>query len=395
MAKAQQSPEDKKRLAKKRQKEKESSQKRPFEAAPAAPDQMQADRSLLQSTMGNTAVGQMLANPSPAVQRTPEQQEESRQSGIQDIMNRPNTGAVQRVEEWERGRNVSRGAERGFSVGQSGRGAGQLSGNAFAGAQGGAHASASYNNVSGANAAFDIGAFVGAKADLNYTREGKLGVLSATGDAMVGALGTASGEISIGPKGISASGSAEAFVGARATASGSATILRGITISGNASATAGAGANISGTFTIQGGKIVIGGQLGATLGVGTDAGFKVEVTPSEVIDAILDIIAESTRRQLAPDAGFDPYSDAKDKTLRTINRLQAKKAMLHKSGKGKLNHQEFQKELDKSHKLQDALTVARLEANNGIREAIEQALGVNLAVRGRGQVENDPFIFQA
>ena len=320
------------------------------------------------------------------------------QTGIQQILNRPvagNDSAVQRNPEWEREAAVSRGPNRQFTVGQSGRGAGQLSGSGFAGGQANASASASYGAATGANATFDIGAFVGAKADLAYTREGRLGILSATGDAMVGAIGAASGSISIGPKGISASGSAEAFAGAKATASGSATILRGITISGNASATAGIGANISGTFTIQGGKIVIGGQLGATFGVGTEAGAQIEVNPSEVIDAILDIIAESTRRQLAPDANFDPYSDAKDKTVRIINNLKGKKAMLHKSGKGKLNYQEFQKAIDVSHKMQDALTVARLEANNGIREAIEQLIGVNLAVRGRGQIENDPFIFQA
>ncbi|THA24210.1 hypothetical protein E4198_05155 [Streptomyces sp. RKND-216] len=117
--------------------------------------------------------------------------------------------------------------------------------------------------------------------------EGKYqaGLFEASGKAegMVGADANVRG--SVGPDGVHVGG--EAFAGAKAGVEGHASVA-GVGVGGNAEAWAGIGFEANLDAGMQNGKLVIGGDLGAALGVGAKAGVSVEIDPGKVTDAVSD-----------------------------------------------------------------------------------------------------------
>lgn len=137
-------------------------------------------------------------------------------------------------------------------------------------------------------------AFAGAKSEGEATMALKAGQLGfdgkATYEAMAGAEAGAEGKISVGLEGISASGKAEAFAGAKVKAGAEASLTYHgkilVKISGELEASAGVGGTIEGEFTIKNGKLIISGQLAATLGLGAGAMGSVEIDFSAIAEAI-------------------------------------------------------------------------------------------------------------
>jgi hypothetical protein len=137
-------------------------------------------------------------------------------------------------------------------------------------------------------------AFAGAKSEGEATIGLKAGQLGfdgkATYEAMAGAEAGAEGKVSIGLSGISASGKAEAFAGAKVKAGAEASLTYHgkilVKISGELEASAGVGGTIEGEFTVKNGKLVISGQLAATLGLGAGAMGSVEIDFNAIAEAI-------------------------------------------------------------------------------------------------------------
>jgi hypothetical protein len=115
--------------------------------------------------------------------------------------------------------------------------------------------------------------------------EGKYqaGLFEASGKAegMVGADANVRG--SIGVDGVHVGG--EAFAGAKAGVEGHASVA-GVGVGGDAEVWAGVGVEANLDVGMHNGKMVIGGDLGAALGVGAKLGVSVEIDPGKVTDAV-------------------------------------------------------------------------------------------------------------
>ena len=116
-------------------------------------------------------------------------------------------------------------------------------------------------------------------------------------EALAGASAEAEGKVELGLGGISAKGKAEAFAGAKIEGKLGANLsYKGKTllkIGGKLEASAGVGGKIEGEFTFKDGKLVIGGSLAATLGLGGGGSLKVEVDFKEIGNAMLSIIIDA------------------------------------------------------------------------------------------------------
>lgn len=157
-------------------------------------------------------------------------------------------------------------------------------------------------NAFGIAAEGKVYAFAGAKSEGEATMELQAGQLGFNGkaeyEAMAGAEAGAEGKVSIGLEGISASGKAEAFAGAKVKAGAETSLTYHgkilIKISGELEASAGVGGTIEGEFTVKNGKLVISGQLAATLGLGAGAMGSVEID----FNAIAEAIGEKLKTQI-------------------------------------------------------------------------------------------------
>ncbi|MFR9674173.1 putative T7SS-secreted protein [Streptomyces sp. TR02-1] len=150
-------------------------------------------------------------------------------------------------------------------------------------------------NLLGADAKFTAGTHGGnavaeasGKAYLAQgSAEGKYeaGVFEASGKAegMVGAQARAQGIA--GKNGVH--GEFEAFAGAKAAIEGHASVA-GVGVGGTAEAWAGVGVDADLDLGYENGKFVVGGELGAALGVGAKLGGSVEIDPGKVADAAED-----------------------------------------------------------------------------------------------------------
>lgn len=92
----------------------------------------------------------------------------------------------------------------------------------------------------------------------------------------------------------------DGFVGAKAGVEGHADV-GGIGAGGSAEVRAGIGATATFDAGMKDGKFVIGGELGATLGIGGNVSGQVEIDPGKVIDSVGDI---------ADKVGLDDVGDA-------------------------------------------------------------------------------------
>ncbi|MYT73158.1 MULTISPECIES: putative T7SS-secreted protein [unclassified Streptomyces] len=119
------------------------------------------------------------------------------------------------------------------------------------------------------------------------TAEGKYeaGLFEASGKAQAFAGVDASAKASIGTDGAHLGG--EALAGAKASAEGHASVA-GVGVGGTAEGWAGAGVSAHADAGMEDGKLVIGGDVGAALGLGGKVGWQVEIDPSKVADAVDD-----------------------------------------------------------------------------------------------------------
>ncbi|AZQ36558.1 hypothetical protein EJ357_26515 [Streptomyces cyaneochromogenes] len=108
--------------------------------------------------------------------------------------------------------------------------------------------------------------------------------LGGKASASVGA--EASAKASVGRDGVHAG--FDGFAGAKAGVEGHADV-GGIGAGGSAEVRAGIGATATFDAGMKDGKFVIGGELGATLGIGGNVSGQVEVDPGKVIDSVGDI----------------------------------------------------------------------------------------------------------
>lgn len=138
------------------------------------------------------------------------------------------------------------------------------------------------------NAQFEAGVYAGASASGEV--EGNVGFIpfEARGAAAAGAEGTAAGDLTIGAEGVGASAAADAFLGASADAQGKIGSDRYGSVGGGASASAGVGAHADFSGNVGWDEVSFGADVGATLGIGTDAGFEVSFNPSGVADQVSD-----------------------------------------------------------------------------------------------------------
>lgn len=149
-------------------------------------------------------------------------------------------------------------------------------------------------NAFGLAAEGKVYAFAGARSEGEANMELQAGQLGFNGkaeyEAMAGAEAGAEGKVSIGLSGISASGKAEAFAGVKVKAGAEASLTYHgkilFKISGALEASAGVGGTIEGEFTIKNGRLVISGQLAATLGLGAGAMGSVEIDFNAIAEAI-------------------------------------------------------------------------------------------------------------
>lgn len=140
----------------------------------------------------------------------------------------------------------------------------------------------------------------GAKSEGEVTATLQAGDLGFDGqakyEALAGAEAGAEGKLEIGLDGIAVTGKAECFAGAKVKGSAATSMTyKGkvlIKISGELEASAGVGGSIEGEFSIKGGKLVLGGKLAGTLGIGGGAGAKVEIDFKEIAKAIFSIIKD-------------------------------------------------------------------------------------------------------
>ncbi|MET8471995.1 putative T7SS-secreted protein [Streptomyces sp. NPDC006422] len=119
------------------------------------------------------------------------------------------------------------------------------------------------------------------------TAEGKYeaGLFEAAGKAQAFAGADASAKASVGLDGAHLGG--EAFAGAKASAEGHASVA-GVGVGGTAEGWAGAGVSAHVDAGMEDGKLVIGADVGAAIGVGGKLGGQVEVDPGKVVDAVGD-----------------------------------------------------------------------------------------------------------
>ena len=134
-----------------------------------------------------------------------------------------------------------------------------------------------------------------AKVDL---KAGDLGVHGGVAiEGFQGAKVGIEGKFGLGLDGIEAAGKLESFAGAKTKQSGSASIsVKGKTlfkISGELEESIGVGGTIEGVFELKNGKLVIGGKLAATLGIGGGAGLKIEVDFKEIGKALIGCIKDA------------------------------------------------------------------------------------------------------
>lgn len=115
--------------------------------------------------------------------------------------------------------------------------------------------------------------------------EGKYeaGPFEASGAAQASVGAEANAAASVGLTGVHAN--VDAFAGARASAEGHASVA-GVGVGGTAEAWAGIGAEANVDFGMHDGKFVIGGEVGAALGVGGKLGASIEIDPEKVSDAV-------------------------------------------------------------------------------------------------------------
>lgn len=143
-------------------------------------------------------------------------------------------------------------------------------------------------------------AFAGAKATGEGAASVKLGDAEAKaaveGTAMAGASAEAKGNFKIDLTGVELSGKAEAFAGVKAEASAKGTAsYKGRQIfaaKGTIGVSAGIGGTAEGAFGFHKGKLTIKGDVAATLGIGTEVGFEVEIDFYELALAIGDVIVQ-------------------------------------------------------------------------------------------------------
>ncbi len=136
----------------------------------------------------------------------------------------------------------------------------------------------------------------GAEGKATGTITAKLGnfavPLELEGTAFAGAKAGASGKAVISLTGIAASGKAEAFAGVKTSATGALSFKHKdktlIKLSGEIGVNAGAGGKAAGKFEFENGKLVIGGHLLASLGIGGEAGAELEVDFVAIGEALVD-----------------------------------------------------------------------------------------------------------
>ncbi len=137
-------------------------------------------------------------------------------------------------------------------------------------------------------------AFAGAKAEGEVSaslRVGELGLEGIAGfKAMAGAEAEAQGKMEFGFDGVEVSGKAGCFAGTKVKAEAAAQLsYQGrvfLKLSGGAEASAGVGGEVEGTFSLKKGKLVIGGRLAATLGIGGGFNAQVEIDFGVIADMV-------------------------------------------------------------------------------------------------------------
>lgn len=181
-------------------------------------------------------------------------------------------------------------------------------------------------------------AFAGAKAEGEVSATLKVGELGleagASFEAMAGAEAEAAGKISLGYDGVEATGKAGCFAGTRVKAEAASSLsYQGrvfLKISGGIEASAGVGAEVEGTFSLKKGKLVIGGRLAGSLGLGGGFSGQVEVD----FGVIADMIGNKIRNFLnkPPEVRKEPLSKAEKATAKpeTEEKQNEVKARLRK-----------------------------------------------------------------
>lgn len=111
------------------------------------------------------------------------------------------------------------------------------------------------------------------------------GPFAASGKASASIGAEASANAAVGKDGVHAG--AHAFVGGKAGVEGH-TDIAGIGVGGKAEVSYGLGGTATFDAGMKDGKFVIGGELGATVGVGGSVGGQVEIDPGKVVDSIGD-----------------------------------------------------------------------------------------------------------
>lgn len=197
---------------------------------------------------------------------------------------------------------------------------------AFAGAMAEAGGKINYN-AAGMAAEGQAYAFAGAKAEGEVSVGLKAGELGIEGgaefEAMAGAEAEAQGKIELGFDGIEATGKAGCFAGTRVKAEAAAQLsYQGrvfLKLSGGAEASAGVGGEVEGTFSLKKGKLVIGGRLAATLGIGGGFNAQVEIDFGVIADmvgnkirSILNRPEKLSEEPMEDDAREDFNEDPKD-----------------------------------------------------------------------------------
>ena len=144
-------------------------------------------------------------------------------------------------------------------------------------------------------------AMIGVEGKAEAKVELKAGDLGIQGGVAIegfqGAKAGIEGKFGLGLDGIEAAGKLESFAGGKIKQSGSASVsVKGKTlfkISGELEESIGVGGTIEGTFELKNGKLVIGGKLAATLGIGGGAGLKIEVDFKEIGKALIGCIKDA------------------------------------------------------------------------------------------------------
>ena len=159
-------------------------------------------------------------------------------------------------------------------------------GNQTLGAQGEASAMAGIKGeyeVYATSGGFVAAAGIMAGAQASASGSAYAGPLTVAGqvEAMAGA--SADGSVRLGPAGVSVQG--EAFAGAKAEASGSVDIA-GVGVSGTAEGWAGIGIEARVDIGFVDGKLMLGGEFGAALGVGGSVGGGITIDVNKMADSL-------------------------------------------------------------------------------------------------------------